>query len=137
MEEEIDGRKTAFVEQILPGAFTESIAQDRIEFRDLQHGDTVLGDTATGNLHVYEDSKGIFFYLDCSEIYQTSRRLFNKVASGAVSQVSIRFRFDPAEVGWHREAGFKVRSIHKAQLVHICPVKRGLYSVPYIHAITP
>ena len=134
--EVIDGRKISFVERIMPGAFTESIEGGKIEFRDFNHGDVALGNTETGNLRVYEDSKGIFFCLDCSYIAKTHRSLFNKVASGAVSGVSIRFRFLPEEAQWDREAGIKVRSIHKAKLLHISPVERASYSAPYINAVT-
>lgn len=116
-----------FREEIAPGAFAQSIAQNNV--RALWNHDTseVLGATANGTLQLAEDEIGLRFELELPDT-QRGRDAFTLIERGDVSQMSFGFRSLPDGDEWRiDEDGQYIRRLLKVDLLEVSPVTFPAY----------
>lgn len=118
-----------FYEMIDRGAFSESIAKQNITFVAKHDDDAVYGDTASGNLRLTEDEKGIRFEL---KIPPYANRLRAQVEQGLIKGMS--FKFYERDV-YIDDKG--IRHVRRGELAHISSVYNPAYPTTSIKVETP
>ena len=119
------------VEEIAPGAFSESIRQDDVRALFNHNPDFVLGRNVAGTLTLAEDVRGLAFEVDVPDT-QWARDLLVSMDRGDISGASFGFRVQSEE--WRREDDVEIRRITKAQLFDVSPVTYPAYEAAYAEA---
>ena len=112
-----------FREQIAPGAFAESLADD---IRALWNHDTgrVLGRTKSGTLRLEEDAVGLRIEVDAPSSAEAE---LESIERGDVDQMS--FGFKTLEDTWSEdEDGMLIRTLKKLKLFEVSPVTFPAYT---------
>ncbi len=114
-----------FREQIAPGAFTETVAQDDIRSLWNHNADLVLGRNRNGTLRLREDTKGLWMEVEPPDT-QAGRDALTLIARGDVNQQS--FMFDVLGDDWSEgEDGMVIRTLQKVKLYEVSPVTFPAY----------
>lgn len=115
-----------FVEQVDPGAFTKSLADDVPVMARGNHDDAMLlGTTWAGTLRLSVDGTGLRYEVDLPDT--TAGRDFRELAArGDVKWSSFAFRTIEDEWGV-TEQGFPLRTLRAVQLVDVAPVNSPAY----------
>jgi Escherichia/Staphylococcus phage prohead protease len=122
---EPNGRK--FREVVLPGAFTQSLAERRAVFAFFQHNDTqVLGSTANGTLRLSEDSRGLRYEIDPPDT-QAGRDIVELIRRGDVRGSSFGFKVRSGGQTMRRNGDHFVRELRSLELLDVSPVTAGAY----------
>ena len=117
-----------WVERIAPGAFADSLRENR-DIRALwQHDPSyVLGRTTNGTLAVSEDSTGLLTVITPPDT-QWSRDALESIRRGDVNQMSFGFRVPKDGDRWDKHGEMIVRTVLKAQLIEVSPVTFPAYA---------
>jgi len=115
-----------FYEQIAPGAFTSSIAEDDIRMLFNHNPDFILGRNRSGTLKLREDEKGLWIE-NVPPDTQAARDLMVSIDRGDISQMS--FGFQTLADQWDRdpEGGKDLRTLLKVRLWDVSPVTFPFY----------
>lgn len=116
-----------FREQIAPGAFKETLAEEDIRSLFNHNEDKVLGRRANGTLRLEEDDKGLRFANDLPDT-QLSRDLAVLIERGDVTQMSFAFRVKPNGDDWVEDDKLGlVRTLTAVRLRDVGPVTFPAY----------
>lgn len=117
-----------WVERIAPGAFADSLLENR-DIRALwQHDPSyVLGRTTNGTLSVSEDPTGLLTVITPPDT-QWSRDALESIRRGDVNQMSFGFRVAKDGDRWDKRGEVIVRTVLKAQLIEVSPVTFPAYT---------
>jgi HK97 family phage prohead protease len=121
---EIAGDPKMFLEQIAPGAFTESIGKDDVRALWNHNPDYVLGRNKSGTLTLSEDDKGLAIEIDPPDT-QWACDLMHSIDRGDISQMSFGFRVLDQE--WETRDGADLRTLKKVELWDVSPVTYPFY----------
>ena len=113
-----------FAEEIAPGAFAESIAQDDVRALWNHDQSSVLGRNIAGTLRLAEDPNGLAIEIDLPDT-QVGRDAAVSVSRGDVSQMS--FMFEALDAEWRTEGGLEIRRLTKVKLYEVSPVTFPAY----------
>lgn len=118
---DIDG---AFVEQIMPGAFTATLRDnDVLALIDHDRG-RVIGRKSVGTLRLKEDTKGLAVEIDLPDT-TNGRDLAVELERGDIGGMSFGFRVTRDEWDW--SAPIPVRTIHEVHLGEVSAVADPAY----------
>lgn len=116
-----------FREQIAPGAFKETLAEEDIRSLYNHNEDLVLGRNANKTLRLEEDDKGLRFANDLPDT-QLSRDLAVLIERGDVTQMSFAFRVKPNGEDWVEDDKLGlVRTLKAVRLRDVGPVTFPAY----------
>lgn len=119
-----------FDEEVMPGAFAESILSDDIRALQNHNPDIVLGRNRAKTLELKEDNAGLYSIID-PPATQSASDIIESVKRGDVSQMS--FQFIVREEKWifsdERKEKHDLRQIIKAQLRDVSIVTFPAYDV--------
>jgi uncharacterized protein len=121
---EIAGDPDMFLEQIAPGAFSESIGKDDVRALWNHNPDYVLGRNIAGTLTLTEDERGLAIDIDPPDT-QWARDLMHSIDRGDISQMSFGFRV--LDQVWEVRDGIDVRTLKKVELWDVSPVTFPFY----------
>lgn len=122
---EIAGDPRLFLEQIAPGAFSDSIDNDDVRALWNHNPDYVLGRNKAGTLRMEEDDRGLAIEIDPPDT-QWARDLMHSINRGDISQMSFGFRV--LEQDWGKnDDGDDVRTLKKVELWDVSPVTYPFY----------
>lgn len=108
-----------FVEVILPGAFSETIAKDTIVALRNHNSDQPLGRNTAGTLRLSEDSRGLAFSIDVPDVTYAND-LVVSVERGDLAGNSFSFIVPPGGDDWrYNDQGVLVRTISRAQVFEV------------------
>lgn len=115
-----------FVEQVMPGAFTKSLADKVDVLARYNHDDNaLLGRTASSTLRLATDETGLTYSVDLPDT-SVGRDLATLAKRGDVYQSS--FAFYTLQDEWSlTDNGFPLRSLIQTQLVDVAPVNTPAY----------
>lgn len=115
-----------FREQILPGAFTQTLS-NKADVRALFNHDAniVLGRTKSGTLTLNEDETGLFWSCQLPNT-ATARDLAISIERGDVDQCS--FGFYCLDDSWELQNGTPLRSVRTAELFDVSAVTYPAYA---------
>jgi hypothetical protein len=114
-----------FREQILPGAFADSIGEDDVRALFNHDPNYVLGRNTAGTLRMSEDDVGLAIEVDPPDT-QWARDLMVSITRGDISQMS--FGFNALEETWdYAEDGSATRTLKKVKLFDVSPVTYPAY----------
>ena len=119
---QIAGDERYFLEQVAPGAFSESIGKDDIRALWNHNPDYVLGRNTAGTLKLYEDEVGLAIEIDPPDT-QFARDLMTSISRGDISQMSFGFRVLKQE--WDEEKN--LRTLKQVELWDVSPVTYPFY----------
>lgn len=114
-----------FIEEIAPGAFTESLRT--ADVRALIDHDTgrVIGRSTVGTLRLTEDGKGLFSEIDLPDTTD-GRDLAVQLERGDISGMSFSFRATKEQ--WDETGVMPVRTIIAADLIEVSAVAFPAYT---------
>jgi len=117
---------TNVFERVMPGAFTETIANDDIRSFFNHDPSLILGRNRAGTLKLGEDARGFTYEVDAPDT-QAGRDTKTSIARGDVTGSS--FMFQPVEERWivDEENDREIREIHKAKVFEVGPVTFPAY----------
>lgn len=116
-----------FREEILKGAFVESIEKNDIRGLWQHETDQVLGRTKNGTLRLWEDEKGLSFELEPPDT-TLGRDAVTTIERGDVDQMSFGFRSLPDGDEWRfGEDETLIRTLKRVDLLEISPVTWAAY----------
>lgn len=121
-------RKRPFIERIAPGAFAQSLAEDRNGDEPLSfwsHDETQPLGRLGRNLKLYEDERGLKFELEVPDT-TTGRDLVANVRAGVVGGVSFGFKAEKESVV--RGAEFDTRTLLQVKLYEVSPTAIPAYN---------
>lgn len=115
-----------FREEIMPGAFRESIKKDDIRALLNHNEDHILGRNKAGTLKLFEDHRGLAVIINLPDT-QFSRDLAVSIGRGDISQMSFAFRVEDEE--WIKGEKNKpdLRRLKKVKLFDISAVTYPQY----------
>lgn len=119
------GEPDFFMEIVLPGAFTDSIAQDDIRALWNHNSDFVLGRNKSGTLFLQEDDKGLLTTILPSESQLIHDMVLIPMERGDITQMS--FGFTVINQKWEVRNGVDYRIIEKVKLWDVSPVTYPFY----------
>lgn len=117
-----------FVEEILPGAFADSIRQDDIFAYWHHESSQVLGRAASKTLRLTEDDHGLRVEIDLPETTDGNDAL-TLIRRRDVSQMSFAFSVerDEDEIWKRIDGGMRLRQVKRAKLYEVSPVTHPAY----------
>lgn len=116
-----------FREEILRGAFAESIEKNDIRGLWQHETNQVLGRTKNGTLRLWEDEKGLAFELEPPDT-TLGRDALTSIERGDVDQMSFGFRSLPDGDEWRfDEDETLIRTLKRLDLMEISPVTWAAY----------
>jgi len=121
---EIAGDPLMFLEQIAPGAFSDSIGKDDVRALWNHNPDYVLGRNKAGTLSLSEDDRGLAIEINPPDT-QWARDLMHSIDRGDVSQMSFGFRV--LDQAWEVRDGIDIRTLKKVELWDVSPVTFPFY----------
>ncbi|KYG92359.1 peptidase U35 [[Bacillus] sp. KCTC 13219] len=113
-----------FTEEIEPGAFSRSIAENDIRGLFNHNWDKVLGRTKSGTLKLSEDEHGLKFEIELPNT-STARDLAESMERGDIDQCS--FGFYPSEETWNYDVEPAHRVLNEVELFEISVVSIPAY----------
>ncbi len=119
---QVAGDERYFLEQVAPGAFSESIGKDDIRALWNHNPDYVLGRNTAGTLKLSEDEVGLAVEIDPPDT-QFARDLMTSISRGDISQMSFGFRVLKQE--WDEEKN--LRTLKQVELWDVSPVTYPFY----------
>ncbi|GEM_PF-1823066 len=124
-----------FREEIQPGAFARSLAEDADVRALWNHNDgQVLGRTAAGTLSMREDERGLRVEIDPPDT-QVAQDAMVSVERGDVNQMSFAFRVRPGGQSFsERDDGTVLRSLSDVELFEVSPVTFPAYEDTVVDA---
>jgi hypothetical protein len=124
---QIGGDERYFLEQIAPGAFKETIANDDIRAVWNHNDDYVLGRKQAGTLTLSEDEDGLYVEIDPPDT-QWARDHMVSIDRGDVSQMSFKFEIlDSKDQSWETKEGVDLRTLKRVKLWEVSPVTFPFY----------
>ena len=119
-----------FVEEILPGAFENSISQkaksDKADIRGTYNHDEIIGRQHNGTLKVAEDKTGLYFENKLNLVIGGHRDVYEKIDNGLVNGAS--FGFAMLDWEWsHTEDDFPLLRQKAVELFDVGPVDFPAY----------
>lgn len=116
-----------FREIVMPGAFTETLANDDIRSLWNHNSDNVLGRNLNGTLRLKEDDTGLFMEVDPPDT-QAGRDALISVQRGDVNQQSFMFDVQPDGDDWYEGPdGIIYRKLLRVRLYEVSPVTFPAY----------
>lgn len=119
------GGPHGFMEQVAPGSFTDTIANDDIRALFNHDDNIVLGRTSAGTLTLTQDDKGLRFEITPPDT-TAARDLMTSIQRGDISECS--FGFSALDQSWDDSGDMPLRTIRSAKLFDVSPVTRAAYS---------
>lgn len=117
----------SFREEILKGAFAESIEKNDVRALYQHETNQVLGRTKNGSLRLWEDDKGLSFELEPADT-TIGRDAVTSIERGDVDQMSFGFRSLPDGDEWRfSEDETLIRTLKKVDLLEVSPVTWAAY----------
>ena len=113
-----------FTEEILPGAFAQSIAEKDVRALFNHDWNNVLGRMKSGTLVLSEDEHGLRFEIDLPDT-TVANDLAKSIDRGDIDQCS--FGFIPAVEEWDHEATPAARKLKEVELFEISIVSLPAY----------
>lgn len=114
-----------FVEQIMPGAFTNTLVADDIRALWNHNPDYPLGRNLSGTLRLAEDNTGLRIEIDTPET-SAGRDALISIARGDVNQMSFAFSVMREEwtimSGQAQDNDDVLRTLHEVKLYEVSPV---------------
>ncbi len=110
-----------FREQILPGAFRESVERDDIRALFNHDPNYVLGRKQAGTLRLSEDEVGLRVEIDPPDT-QAGRDLLTMLDRGDLTQMSFGFTVEAGGQSWERRDGNVIRTLSSLRLFDVSPV---------------
>lgn len=120
-----------FREQVIPGAFADTIVTDDIRALFNHDANFVLGRNVSETLELEEDEHGLKIRITLPDT-QWARDLFVSIQRGDVDQMSFGFR--TITDNWHQEEGGLVRDLIKVRLFDVSPVTFPAYPQTVVNA---
>jgi HK97 family phage prohead protease len=114
-----------FVERLMPGAFSKTIAEADIHDYFNHDSNFVLGRLKSGTLTLREDETGLDTENNPPDTQTIRDLVLEPIRRGDIDQGSIAFRAVRQE--WGRQDGVLTRTLHEVRLFHVSPVPRGAY----------
>ena len=117
-----------FREILLPGAFSETLADDQNDVLALYNHDTgaLLGRESAGTLRLHEDEQGLMYSIDPPDT-QLGHDTVALVAAGNLKGASFAFRAHPDDEEYHRDGEQAIRTIKRLQVFEISIVSSPAY----------
>lgn len=116
-----------FREQVIPGAFQDSIISDDVRALFNHDPSMVLGRNKAGTLRLSEDQRGLAIEVDPPDT-QFARDLITSMRRGDISQMSFAFRIPPGGQDWAKDSsGATIRTLKKINLQDVSPVTFPAY----------
>lgn len=119
---QIAGDERYFLEQVAPGAFSESIGKDDVRALWNHNPDYVLGRNKAGTLKLSEDEVGLAIEIEPPDT-QWARDLMTSIGRGDISQMSFGFKVLKQE--WDEEKN--LRTLKQVELWDVSPVTYPFY----------
>lgn len=122
-----------FVEQIAPGAFTQSLKENADVKCTFNHDpNQVLGRTKSGTCTVEQDEQGLKFRCQLDSTNTLHRNIYASVKRGDIDECSFAFTVDKDGQTWADEENgnedwFAVRTLTNVQLVDVSAVTYPAY----------
>lgn len=113
-----------FTEEIMPGAFAQSIAEKDVRALFNHDWNNVLGRTKSGTLLLEEDSHGLRFEIELPDT-TVATDLAKSIDRGDIDQCS--FGFIPDVETWDHEASPPARKLEKVELFEVSIVSLPAY----------
>ena len=113
-----------FVEEVAPGAFTDTIATDDITALWNHQPDHLLGRMVAGTLRLHEDRHGLFMEILPPDTV-VGRDLVTLVRRGDVRGAS--FGFQALSDTWTTVGGRNLRTLNRVKLFDVSPVTNPAY----------
>lgn len=119
-----------FVEQVLPGAFDDSLSRSvSVVARGNHDPNWMIGSTDTGTLRLSSDDTGLRYEVDLDSMDPDCVRAQRKVDTGKMVGSSFRFAKKGTEDSWSRtDQGYPLRSLINAPLMDVGPVFNPAYA---------
>lgn len=117
-----------FREVLLPGAFSETLADEQNDVLALYNHDTgaLLGRESAGTLRLFEDEQGLMYSIDPPDT-QLGRDTVALVKAGNLKGASFAFRAHEEDEEYHRDGEQAIRTIRKLQIFEISIVGSPAY----------
>lgn len=120
------GRKTKFIEKIMPGAFKRALERaENIDFLYEHDKEKILADTQSGRLILREDDKGLYMEATISKT-SWGEDAFELIKDGIVKKMSFGFRNLKDEVKKNAD-GIRERVVHELELLEVSAVRKPAY----------
>jgi len=120
------GRKTKFVEQIMPGAFKRALERaENIDFLYEHDNNKILADTQSGKLVLREDNRGLYMEATISKT-TWGQDAFELIKDGIVKKMSFGFRALKDKVTKGTNGTYE-RVVHELELTEISAVRFPAY----------
>lgn len=116
-----------FREQVVPGAFADSILADDVRALFNHDASMILGRNKAGTLKLSESARGLAIEIDPPDT-QYARDLVTSMRRGDVSQMSFGFTVPPGGQDWAKDSsGATIRTLKKVRLFDVSPVTFPAY----------
>lgn len=115
-----------FFEQVLPGAFTDTIRDDNVYALWNHDWSMPLADVKSGTLRLWEDEKGLAYELNPGDT-DYANNLIKNIKRGVVRQSSFGFDIVKQNNSINAETKELTRTIEKVRLYDVSPVTLAAY----------
>lgn len=115
-----------FREQIMPGAFAQTIAEDDIMALFNHDPNEVLGRNRAGTLQLTEDGQGLSMLVQAPDT-QGARDLMTLIERRDITGASFAFRVPTGGDRWERTDAFDLRTLLFVRLRDVSPVTYPAY----------
>ncbi|EPZ0458721.1 phage major capsid protein [Bacillus sp. CD3-5] len=120
------GRKTKFIEKIMPGAFKRALERaENIDFLYEHDNNKILADTRSGKMILREDERGLYMEATISKT-TWGQDAFELIKDGIIQNMSFGFRAlkDKVIKGTN---GIYERVVHELELLEVSAVRKPAY----------
>ncbi|MCU4898084.1 phage major capsid protein [Bacillus cereus] len=127
------GRKTKFIEKIMPGAFKRALERaENIDFLYEHDNNKILADTRSGKLVLREDERGLYMEATISKT-TWGQDAFELIKDGIIQNMSFGFRKVRDEI-ITKASGIHERIVHELELLEVSAVRKPAYVQSSIQA---